>query len=409
MIRTFQQQFRIPPSHWQLFKSRPSTSPTGQGFVGSWMPNPIDFGSKSSNFSLFRVDLKSLKQSPNPPVLFAMNPSQYIFLLFVGTFCVYGLWKTSSLSWRTSTVHAKASIQFDLSIPSSSPSVFRRFSNKTNRKAIGKSHKKYRGVVSKYMLELYHRRSDVDIVRALEPIHVSGPTNEGARILVFSIPPIDPDEALEVAELLGVVGSILRVRLDRTDAFGSCKSRRDDSWRAFNVTSAVAASSGSAVRFRVYGRVGYHPCGDGPILLLSYAKVRKRRLRRSIHEEETDEDDGPRRRRKNSCRRRSLYVDFALIAYDEWVVAPPGYEAYQCSGKCFYPFGDHLSPTKHAIVQTLVHGALQAIEGSSKPVGRACCVPTRLAPTSLLYLDASGTLTYQYGYEDMVVAECGCR
>lgn len=252
-----------------------------------------------------------------------------------------------------------------------------------------------------------HRRSDVDIVRALEPIHVSGPTNEGARILVFSIPPIDPDEALEVAELLGVVGSILRVRLDHTDAFGSCKSRRDDSWRAFNVTSAVAARSGSAVRFRVYGRVGYHPCGDGPILLLSYAKVRKRRLRRSIQEEETDEDDGPRRRRKNSCRRRSLYVDFALIAYDEWVVAPPGYEAYQCSGKCFYPFGDHLSPTKHAIVQTLVHGALQAIEGGSKPVGRACCVPTRLAPTSLLYLDASGTLTYQYGYEDMVVAECG--
>lgn len=85
-----------------------------------------------------------------------------------------------------------------------------------------------------------------------------------------------------------------------------------------------------------------------------------------------------------------MYVDFALIAYDDWVVAPPGYEAYQCSGKCFYPFGDHLSPTKHAIVQTLVHGALQGQvdQGGGRPVGRACCVPTRLAPTSLLYLDA---------------------
>ncbi|KAK1117199.1 hypothetical protein K0M31_016896 [Melipona bicolor] len=338
-----------------------------------------------------------------------MNPSQYIFLLFIGTFCVYGLWKISSLSWQTSTVHAKASIQFDLSIPASSPSVLRRFSNKTNRKIIDKGHRKFRGVVSKYMLELYHRRSDVDIVRALEPIRMSGPTKDGARILVFSVPPSDSDEALEIAELLGVAGSILRVRLDYVDDSGSCRSRKDESWRAFNVTSAVITRSGSVVRFRVYGRVGYHPCGDGPILLMSYTKMRKKRLRRSIEEEETDESDGPRRRRKNSCRRRSLYVDFALIAYDEWVVAPPGYEAYQCSGKCFYPFGDHLSPTKHAIVQTLVHGALQGVEGGSKPVGRACCVPTRLAPTSLLYLDASGTLTYQYGYEDMVVAECGCR
>ncbi|OAD56740.1 Bone morphogenetic protein 10 [Eufriesea mexicana] len=338
-----------------------------------------------------------------------MNPFQYFFLVCVGTFCAYGLWKTGSLSWQTSTVHAKASIQFDLSIPASSPSALHRFSNKTNRRSIDKSHRKYRGVVSKYMLELYHRRSDVDIVRALEPIHVSGPTNDGARILVFSVPPVDPDETLETAELLGVAGSILRVRTNHVNASGSSKSRRDDSWRAFNVTSAVATRSGGAVSFRVYGRVGYHPCGDGPILLLSYTKVRKKRPRRSIQEEDTEETDGPRRRRKNSCRRRSLYVDFALIAYDEWVVAPPGYEAYQCSGKCFYPFGDHLSPTKHAIVQTLVHGALQGVEGSSKPVGRACCVPTRLAPTSLLYLDASGTLTYQYGYEDMVVAECGCR
>ncbi|CAL7950193.1 unnamed protein product [Xylocopa violacea] len=338
-----------------------------------------------------------------------MHPTQYLFALFIGTFCVYGLWRTGSLSWQTSTVHAKASIQFDLSIPASSPSVLHRFSNKTGRRTADRSHRKYRGVVSKYMLELYHRRSDVDIVRALQPIHVSSPTSDGARILVFSVPPVDPDEALEVAELLGIAGSILRVHVDRTNASAMCKSRRDDSWRAFNVTSAVATRSGSTVRFRVYGRVGYHPCGDGPILLLSYTKVRKKRPRRSIQEDESEEDEGPRRRRKNPCRRRSLYVDFALIAYDEWVVAPPGYEAYQCSGKCFYPFGDHLSPTKHAIVQTLVHGALQGVDGRNKPVGRACCVPTRLAPTSLLYLDASGTLTYQYGYEDMVVAECGCR
>ncbi|KZC14767.1 PREDICTED: inhibin beta A chain-like [Dufourea novaeangliae] len=338
-----------------------------------------------------------------------MSSSQYILLLVLGTCCIYGLWRTSSLSWQRSTVHAKASIQFDLSIPASSASVLHRSFNRTSRKLGDRIHRRYRGAMSKYMLELYHRRSDVDIVRALQPIQVTGPTNDGARILVFSMPPVDPEETLEVAELLGVAGAILRVRLDQVNLLKSCTSRRDDSWRAFNVTSVVTARDSSLVRLRVYGRVGYQPCGDGPILLLSYSKTKKKRPRRSVQEEDQVEEDGARRRRRNSCRRRSLYVDFALIAYDQWVVAPPGYEAYQCAGKCFYPFGDHLSPTKHAIVQTLVHGALQGNEGLNKLVGRACCVPTRLAPTSLLYLDASGTLTYQYGYEDMVVAECGCR
>nr|XP_033328314.1 bone morphogenetic protein 2-A-like [Megalopta genalis]XP_033328323.1 bone morphogenetic protein 2-A-like [Megalopta genalis]XP_033328334.1 bone morphogenetic protein 2-A-like [Megalopta genalis] len=338
-----------------------------------------------------------------------MSSSQYLLLFVFGSFCMYGLWRTSSLSWETSTVHAKASIQFDLSIPASSPSVVHRFYNRTSRRPSDRIHRRYRGAVSKYMLELYHRRSDVDIVRALQPVHVTGPMSDGARILMFSVPLVGPEETLDIAELLSTAGTILRVRLDQANASESCKSRHEDSWRAFDVTSAVAVRDGSTVRLRVNGKVGYQPCGDGPILLLSYSKIKKKRPRRSVQDEEQEEEEGPRRRRRNSCRRRSLYVDFALIAYDEWVVAPPGYEAYQCAGKCFYPFGDHLNPTKHAIVQALVHGALQAAEGANKPVGRACCVPTRLAPTSLLYLDASGTLTYQYGYEDMVVAECGCR
>ncbi|XP_017891213.1 bone morphogenetic protein 2-like [Ceratina calcarata] len=342
-----------------------------------------------------------------------MTPTQCLILFITGTFCVYGLWRTGSMSWETSTVHAKASIQFDLSIPTST--LHRSLSNKTARRIVTeKSRKrKYRGLVSKYMLELYHRRLDVDVVRAVQPMHTSSPTMDGARILAFTVPPIDPKEILEAAELLGAAGSILRVRVNHKNVSESRKSRSDDNWRAFDVTSAVTLkSSGETVRFWVYGKIGYQPLGNGPVLLLSYSKLRKKISRRSVHEEDfmQEEEDVPlRKRRRNSCRRRPLYVDFALIAYDEWVVAPPGYEAYQCLGKCFYPFGDHLSPTKHAIVQTLVHGALQGVGNGNRPVGRACCVPTRLAPTSLLYLDASGTLTYQYGYEDMVVAECGCR
>ena len=72
-------------------------------------------------------------------------------------------------------------------------------------------------------------------------------------------------------------------------------------------------------------------------------------------------------------------------------------------GKCYVPIGAHLSPTKHAIIQTLVHAA------HPKRASRACCVPTKLEPISILYLDENNVITYKYHYDGMVVAECGCR
>ncbi|XP_066510884.1 bone morphogenetic protein 10-like [Hoplias malabaricus] len=105
----------------------------------------------------------------------------------------------------------------------------------------------------------------------------------------------------------------------------------------------------------------------------------------------------------NQCKKSSLYVNFKDIGWDSWILEPQGYEAYECTGICTYPLTKHVTPTKHAIVQTLV--------GIKKPdkVSRACCVPTKLDPISLLYLDDAGVVTYQYKYEGMVVSQCGCR
>ncbi|XP_030405378.1 bone morphogenetic protein 10 [Gopherus evgoodei] len=104
----------------------------------------------------------------------------------------------------------------------------------------------------------------------------------------------------------------------------------------------------------------------------------------------------------NYCKRTSLYVDFKEIGWDSWIIAPTGYEAYECRGVCSYPLTEHVTPTKHAIVQTLVH--LKNPQKASK----ACCVPTKLDPISILYLDA-GVVTYKFKYEGMAVSECGCR
>ncbi|XP_055943285.1 bone morphogenetic protein 10-like [Argiope bruennichi] len=112
---------------------------------------------------------------------------------------------------------------------------------------------------------------------------------------------------------------------------------------------------------------------------------------------------GKLKRKKNPCRRKPMHVNFAAINYDQWIIAPPSYEAFECTGKCSFPMSAHLAPTKHAIIQTLMHSL------EPKQVSRACCVPIKLAPISILYVDDDGTVTYKYDYEDMVVAECGCR
>lgn len=110
-------------------------------------------------------------------------------------------------------------------------------------------------------------------------------------------------------------------------------------------------------------------------------------------------------RRKDSrdiCQRRPLYVDFSDVGWNDWIVAPPGYEAFYCHGECNFPIADHLNTTNHAIVQTLVH----SISPSLAP--KACCVPTQLSSISMLYLDDQGKVVLK-NYQDMAVVGCGCR
>ncbi|KAM6984864.1 bone morphogenetic protein 10 [Aplochiton taeniatus] len=116
-------------------------------------------------------------------------------------------------------------------------------------------------------------------------------------------------------------------------------------------------------------------------------------------------DTPPRIRRnaeRESCKRTSFYVNFKDIGWDSWIVQPLGYEAYKCNGVCESPLTQEVTPTKHAIVQTLM--SLH----SPQKVSQACCVPTKLEPISMLY-EQGGVFTYNHKYEGMVVAECGCR
>lgn len=105
---------------------------------------------------------------------------------------------------------------------------------------------------------------------------------------------------------------------------------------------------------------------------------------------------------REMCHRKPLYVDFSDVGWNDWIVAPPGYDAYYCYGECHFPLADHLNSTNHAVVQTLVHSY------SPKTAPKACCVPTQLTSMSMLYLDDLNKVVLK-NYQDMTVVGCGCR
>ncbi|KAM6973412.1 bone morphogenetic protein 4 [Aplochiton taeniatus] len=107
------------------------------------------------------------------------------------------------------------------------------------------------------------------------------------------------------------------------------------------------------------------------------------------------------RKRNRNCRRHALYVDFSDVGWNDWIVAPPGYQAYYCHGECPFPLADHLNSTNHAIVQTLVNSV-------NTNIPKACCVPTELSAISMLYLDEHDKVVLK-NYQEMVVEGCGCR
>ncbi|XP_029934108.1 growth/differentiation factor 2 [Myripristis murdjan] len=114
----------------------------------------------------------------------------------------------------------------------------------------------------------------------------------------------------------------------------------------------------------------------------------------------------PRRKKRKAereyCRRTSLKVNFRDIGWDSWIVAPPEYDAFECRGMCYHPLTDESTPSKHALIQTLMNIR------NPKKANMACCVPIKLDPITVMYQE-NGRLTIRYLYEEMKVAECGCR
>lgn len=103
------------------------------------------------------------------------------------------------------------------------------------------------------------------------------------------------------------------------------------------------------------------------------------------------------------CSRRYLRVDFADIGWSEWVLAPKSFDAYYCAGTCGFPIPKVARPSNHATIQSIVR-AVGIVPGIPEP----CCVPDKMSPLSVLFLDPDRNMVLKV-YPGMSVDTCACR
>jgi len=201
---------------------------------------------------------------------------------------------------------------------------------------------------------------------------------------------------------------------DVTTAVVQLHHRGSDHWLRLRIDLASSSTTASlqlieAPTLIVYthdgGQAALRHVDDPVDIGARRYRRRHRRRRRSPRspEHRSGRRRGARHRKRDArCRRWPLYVDFGEVGWDDWIVAPAGYQAFYCAGECPYYMPDYLNATNHAVVQALVN----SVNPSSVP--RPCCVPTQMRPISMLYIDGDDKVVIK-NYQNMVVEACGCR
>ncbi|XP_028847952.1 inhibin beta B chain [Denticeps clupeoides] len=104
------------------------------------------------------------------------------------------------------------------------------------------------------------------------------------------------------------------------------------------------------------------------------------------------------------CCRQQFYIDFRLIGWNDWIIAPAGYYGNYCEGSCpAYMAGVPGSASSfHAAVVNQYR-----MRGMSPGSVNSCCIPTKLSTMSMLYFDDEYNIVKR-DVPNMIVEECGC-
>lgn len=101
---------------------------------------------------------------------------------------------------------------------------------------------------------------------------------------------------------------------------------------------------------------------------------------------------------ESRCCRFTTTIAFSDLGWNDWIIAPPDYEAHYCDGSC---------PDRFKMANTFagIQARLHALYPNKFP--KPCCVPSKLSPLTILHKDSSGK--YQFtDYPDMIVEDCKC-
>ncbi|XP_068205335.1 inhibin beta B chain-like [Palaemon carinicauda] len=102
------------------------------------------------------------------------------------------------------------------------------------------------------------------------------------------------------------------------------------------------------------------------------------------------------------CCKENLFISFRDLGWDDWIIAPSGYNANYCKGSCSSVYRTPDSyPTFHSNVMEEFRRRLPP--GALTP----CCAPTKLSPMSIIYQDEYSNIIKR-DVPRMVVEECGC-
>lgn len=107
----------------------------------------------------------------------------------------------------------------------------------------------------------------------------------------------------------------------------------------------------------------------------------------------------------NECCRDSLYIDFAAIGWDDWILSPKGYHAYFCHGTCNNVASITRVKTEHgAVFNRLMHSSR---DNKKKLEMIPCCTGTSYSALEIIRLDNNNTAAKEE-LPNMILESCGC-
>lgn len=106
---------------------------------------------------------------------------------------------------------------------------------------------------------------------------------------------------------------------------------------------------------------------------------------------------------KSQCCKQRFYVSFKALGWDDWIIAPPGYYANYCSGKC----GNGLHRTPDMFPTYYSHIVHEVRKYNKLNGNQLCCAPLKFSSMSLIYFGPDSKIIKR-DLPKMVVDECGC-